>query len=72
MTVGMPVVEPMDCRIRVSPGGCAFSLGGDDKSSSLFVRDRHGLPVDLVAWLIDEPGEWWMREGDETPILGAG
>ncbi len=72
MTVGMPVIEPMDCRIRVSPDGCTFYLGGDDKSSSLFVRDRRGLPVDLVAWREDAPGEWWMREGDETPILGAG
>ena len=72
MTVGMPVIEPMDCRIRVFPDGRTFNLGGDDKSSSLFLRDRRGLPVDLVAWREDAPGEWWMREGDETPILGAG
>jgi len=71
MTVGMPVIEPMDCRIRVSPDGCAFNLGGDDKSSSLFVRDRRGRPVDLVAWREDAPGEWFLHDGDETPILGA-
>ena len=66
-----PGIEPMDCRIRVSPDGRTFNLGGDDKAASLFLRDRRGLPVDLVAWREDAPGEWWMREGDETPIVGA-
>ena len=41
--------------------------------------DQHGAPVegevydivDLLAWLPDAPGNWWMRRGDETPILGA-
>ncbi len=71
MTVGMPGIEPMDCRIQVSSDGRTFNLGGDDKSSSLFVRDRRGLPVDQVVWLAGEPNHWWMLEGDAPPILGA-
>ena len=35
------------------------------------VHDRHGEVVDFVAWRPDEPGSWWLRRGDETPILGA-
>ena len=41
--------------------------------------DQDGIPVegmvynvvDLLAWLPDSPGTWWMRRGDETPILGS-
>ena len=35
------------------------------------VHDRHGELVDLVAWRPDEPGQWWLRVGDETPFLGT-
>ena len=35
------------------------------------VRDRNKELCDLVAWLLDEPGRWWLRHGDETPILGS-
>ena len=35
------------------------------------VRDRWGEIVDTVAFLQDEPEQWWLRFGDETPILGA-
>jgi hypothetical protein len=35
------------------------------------VHDRHGELVDLVAWYLNEPGNWWLRRGDETPILGS-
>ena len=37
----------------------------------LEVRDRHNELADLVAWLPDDPGHWWLRHGDETPLLGA-
>ena len=35
------------------------------------VRDRWGEIVDIVAFIQDEPEQWWRRYGDETPILGA-
>ncbi len=35
------------------------------------VRDRWGELVDIVAFIPDEPEQWWCRCGDETPILGA-
>ena len=35
------------------------------------VRDRWGEIVDIVAFIQDEPEQWWCRHGDETPILGA-
>jgi len=59
------------CRIQVMPDDQTFHLDGGSPASSLIVRDRRGLPADLVAWLGDQPGNWWLREGDETPILGA-
>ncbi len=37
----------------------------------LEVRDRHNELADLVAWLPGDPGHWWLRDGDETPVLGA-
>ena len=35
------------------------------------VRDRWGEIVDIVAFIQDEPEQWYCRSGDETPILGA-
>ncbi|MCH9050079.1 MAG: hypothetical protein IIA72_03210 [Proteobacteria bacterium] len=35
------------------------------------MRDRWGEIVDIVAFIQDEPEQWWRRSGDETPILGA-
>ncbi len=35
------------------------------------VRDRWGETTDIVAFIQDEPEQWWCRYGDETPILGA-
>ena len=37
----------------------------------LGVKDRHGELVDLVAWYLDAPENWYLRIGDETPVLGA-
>lgn len=35
------------------------------------VRDRWNEIVDIVAFIQDEPEQWWRRYGDETPILGV-
>ena len=35
------------------------------------VRDRYGELVDLVAWFPDNPSAWWLRYGDECPVLGS-
>ena len=35
------------------------------------VRDRWNEVVDIVAFIQDEPEQWWRRYGDEIPILGA-
>ena len=70
----MPIphsIEPIPCRIQVMSDDETFRLDGGDKALSLFVRDRYGHPADLVAWFNDRPGEWWLRKGDETPVLGA-
>ncbi len=32
--------------------------------------DIYGL-IDLVAWHPTNPGRWWLRRGDMTPILGV-
>ena len=64
-------INPMHCLIQVIDA-LHFRLGGEDRALSLFVRDRNGAPADLVAWQENKPGEWWLREGDEVPILGAG
>ncbi len=37
----------------------------------LEARDRFDEIVDLVAWSPDDPSHWWLRDGDETPLLGA-
>lgn len=35
------------------------------------VRDRWGGIVDAVAFFPDAPEQWWLRLGDDTPILGV-
>ncbi len=37
----------------------------------LGVKDQDGELVDIVAWHPDAPERWFLRLGDETPILGA-
>ena len=37
----------------------------------LEVRDHDNELADLVAWLPDDPAHWWLRHGDEVPLLGA-
>ncbi len=37
----------------------------------LGIKDQDGELVDIVAWYSDAPERWYLRLGDETPILGA-
>ncbi len=37
----------------------------------LGIKDQDGELVDIVAWHPDTPERWYLRIGDETPILGA-
>ena len=50
-------------------GGFTHSRNGS-LALTLAVEDRHGDMVDVVAWGRD-PCRWWLRRGDQTPILGA-
>ena len=66
-------VWPRFGRARIQP-----LVGGNYRPSRdgqwaviLEVRDRHDEPADLAAWLPKDPSRWWLRHGDETPILGA-
>ena len=52
-----------DGRYRPEPSG--------EWAAIVPVRDRYSNLCDLVAWLPDEPQRWWLRNGDETPILGT-
>ena len=57
---------------RIAPqadGGFAYDRSGS-LAITVAVEDRHGDMVDVVAWGRD-PYRWWLRRGDQTPILGA-
>ena len=60
-------------RARVQPlASGAYRPSGDGKWAVILeVHDRHEELVDLVAWLPDDAGHWWLRAGGETPLLGA-
>ncbi len=60
-------------RSRVQPLASGNYRPSDDGQWAvvLEVRDRHNELADLVAWSPDDPGHWWLRHGDETPLLGA-
>ena len=71
-----------DCKPPLAPslslGRVAFLADGTwraDPSGALAVlmpvHDRYGDLVDLVAWFPDKPSAWWLRYGDECPVLGA-
>ena len=57
------IVDENDGTYSVDPHGRLAAL--------IPVRDRWGELVDIVAFIQDEPEQWWCRYGDETPILGA-
>ena len=58
-------------RIRTADDGTYRPDSTGEWAAILPVHDRHNELCDLVAWLLDEPGCWWLRHSDETPILGT-
>ncbi|MCH8096405.1 MAG: hypothetical protein IID53_04950 [Proteobacteria bacterium] len=58
-------------RIVTTAGG---TFAPDDVgvlAAVLGVDDRYGELVDLVAWRPGRSSPWWLRHGDDCPILGA-
>lgn len=45
--------------------------GGGKPHVCLNVDDRYGVWCEIVAWRVDNPSRWFLRYGDQTPILGA-
>ncbi len=58
-------------RIATSTAGTYQPDPAGRWAAILAVDDRFGELVDLVSWLPENPSRWWLRVGDETPILGA-
>ncbi len=58
-----PVMTSANGTYRPDPAG--------EWAAILAVHDRFGELVDLVSWLPENPCRWWLRLGDETPVLGA-
>ena len=66
-----PALRLTAVRIRTSNDG-RYAADPEGKLAVLVpVRDRWGEIVDIVAFIQDEPEQWWCRSGDELPILGA-
>lgn len=58
-------------KIRLLPDGEHFRLDGDLPAVVIPARNRHGVVCDLVAYAVNNPDQWFLREGDETLLLGA-
>ena len=60
-------------RARIQPLVSGNYRPSDDGQWAIVlgVQDRFDEIVDLVAWWPDDPGSWWLRHGDEVPLLGA-
>ena len=58
-------------RIATSDDGTYQPDPAGEWAAILAVHDRFGELVDLVSWLPENPCRWWLRVGDETPILGS-
>lgn len=74
-SIGDPpaAARPRFGRARIQP-----LVGGNYRPSDdgqwaviLEVRDRFDEIVDCVGWLPADPSRWWLRHGDDCPILGA-
>ncbi len=67
------MTKPRFGRAQIQPLASGAYRPSDDGKWSvvLGVHDRHNELADLVAWFPDDPSRWWMRHGDETPLLGA-
>ena len=46
-----------------------FDAGGDLAAVSRVHDSDHDL-ADFVAWFVDRPGQWWLRNGD-VAVLGS-
>ncbi len=59
--------------ITRADGTFAPDLTGQDGQPMVIlgVKDQDGELVDIVAWYPTFPAKWYLRIGDETPILGA-
>lgn len=57
-------------RIRPKADGTYHYDPKGQPATTLAVEDRDGNFVDVVAWDQD-PCRWWLRRGDQIPILGA-
>ncbi len=70
---GEASTEPLVVSLaRIAPqanGSFVYDRSGS-LALTLAVEDRHGDMVDVVAWGRD-PLKWWLRRGDQTPILGS-
>ena len=60
-------------RLRIQPLASGNYRPSDDGQWAvvLGVQDRFDELVDCVAWSPDDPGRWWLRYGEEVPLLGA-
>ena len=57
-------------RIRPNADGTFRYDPKGQPATTLVVENRYSNFVDVVAWC-DDPRHWWLRRGDQTPILGA-
>ena len=70
-TVGPQPIRLTSIRIVAKDDG-TYSPDPNGRLAVLIpVRDRWGEIADIVAFIQDEPEQWWCRHGDEMPILGA-
>ncbi len=58
-------------KIQIMPDGEHFRLDGDLPAVIIPASDRSGRLCDFVAYDPNDPDRWYLREGYETPILGA-
>ena len=58
------------CIVPQSSGLFKFDPEGEPAAIAR-IYDRNDELVDFVAWHPDNPGIWWLRNGDETPLLGT-
>ena len=66
------IEAPISSTARIRPnadGSFRYDPKGQP-ATTLGVNDRYGNFVGVVAWCND-PRHWWLRRGDQTPVLGA-
>lgn len=65
---------PLFGRARIEPLANGTYRPADEGEWAVVVavHDRHNELVDLVAFFPDDPTRWWLRYGDDCPVLGCG